>query len=373
MNKKRSITSDLKRLAAAKVEELAAEPSENSTELEEVADEEPKNQAFLKEVFSREMNVGGVKLAFWKWLLVLFVLGCLFLGFYLLGVQLSKKNIVLAYEAGPQITTASTAGLKDGPHILGRAPAVPAELSEYARGIIVVDWVTGSVLMQQAEDTQHPIASLTKLVTAQVAMEQWAPNDVLEITVEIDPEVESSAGLIMGEKYTVKDLTTALLVSSAAEAGYTFADSYPGGREAFIARMNAWVAEQGLIKTVLVDPVGMSEENVSTASEIAHIARVVLQNDLISTAVGTTEAELCAVSATAGAEMCVTIQNTNELLFGSEEFVGVKTGYTVKAGPCLVVWYQADGEDLLVVMLNANDRFELAGELVAKVSQYGYN
>lgn len=358
---KRKKTADLnildKKLEAVHKEEIE-EPEKKVKEKTKKKKPPKKKKKKLKlNVFSGELEIFKIKLPYWKWLLFLAVLSLLFLGFYFLGWYFAKGKVVLAYESP------SDFGLEpvenESENDFGRSPVAPEELDLYAESALVIDRSTGVVLAEQDKDKVLPIASLTKLVTAQVALEQWSLDEALEITREFDPEVVSSAELMKGKKYLVHDLLRALLISSAAESAYAFADAYPGGEEAFILEMNRWTESWGFGGTRFVDPVGLKMGNASTAYDIGGLARLLSNNEVLAGIVGSKNAVICSLD-----QDCVEVENTNELLFESNGFIGMKTGYTVAAGPCLVAWYNSDNEDLLVVLLNANDRFETARYLV---------
>jgi len=246
---------------------------------------------------------------------------------------------------------------------MGHSPIRARKESSLARSMIVIDRQTGSPILTENSTEQMPIASLTKLMTAYIVVHTWEPEVLFTIAVQVDPDAESSAQLPIGATYTRDDLLAALLIRSAAEAGYTFADSYPGGRPAFVAKMNFEAQELGLASTVFVDPVGISELNISTTTDLSMLTRAVLSIAPLPNIVGATAKEICSLSG-----ICTTLENTNTLLSESKDFYGVKTGYTVKAGPCLVAWYKKGNADFIIVLLyvegqGTDNRFDVAEEL----------
>jgi|GEM_PF-1424544 len=257
----------------------------------------------------------------------------------------------------------SVSGSQPSNLLLGRSPILAQTEKTLARSMIVIDRQTGSQILKENPAIQRPIASLTKLMTAYVVVTTWKPEDTFTISVSVNPDVESSAGLPVGETYTRDELLSALLIESAAEAGYTFADTYTGGRLAFVARMNEEAQTLGMVSTSYVDPVGISEFNISSVADLALLTRAVLLQAPLPNIVSASAKEICSLSG-----VCTTLESTNKLLSDYNYFYGVKTGYTVKAGPCLVAWYRKEEVDFVIVLLyvegqGTDNRFDIAEEL----------
>lgn len=310
-------------------------------------------KGFLYSLFARRLKIGSVTFKIWVLIFIfLFSLALIVIG-VLIGYLISPRIVVLAARnAIGQEAKVEYEGLVT----FGPTPVL-LEYPLNARGMIVIDRSNGSKLAFWHENDRLPIASLTKLVTAFVALQYWNGDEYIVVTQEVDPSLESSAGLKAGDSYRVEDLIAALLISSANEAGYTLADNYYGGRKKFVEEMNRWVSSVGLNNTHLVDPVGVSSENVSTASELATITRLVLENNKINALVGKKSLE---ISSSKGKK--VELSSTNELL-ESGNFYGVKTGITLDAGPCLIGWYKDNSNDMIIVLLNASKRFDTVKNL----------
>ena len=149
-----------------------------------------------------------------------------------------------------------------------------------------------------------------------------------------------------GEKVSVKDLVYGLMLMSGNDAARALALHYEGGYDAFVARMNERARELGLENTSFVTPNGLDADgHHTTARELAQLAAHALSNETLSEVVATTRAQV------AGRSM----YNHNKLLTFCEDCTGVKTGYTKKAGRCLVSAFSDSGREIVIVTLNAPD------------------
>jgi D-alanyl-D-alanine carboxypeptidase len=167
----------------------------------------------------------------------------------------------------------------------------------------------------------------------------------------------SDIQLKLGEKITVHELLRGLMIQSGNDAAFALADHYsPGDNEykAFVAKMNEYVAVVGLKNTVFGDPAGLDDETGrSTAADLAHIARLVLQDPVLGDIIATAKTTIQSVDGAVTHELT----NSNRLLLGDSPYylpgaIGVKTGFTPEAGHCLVSAYQSAHGLLIGVVLN---------------------
>ena len=216
-----------------------------------------------------------------------------------------------------------------------------------AHSAVLMDAGSGRVLY--ARDAHHPrlIASTTKLLTALVAAERTAD---LDGTVTVKGEWLGSEGssiyLRAGEEITLRGLLYGLLLQSGNDAAMAIACHIAGSEEAFVALMNQKAAELGMKNSSFANPSGLNDDNhYSTAYDLALLARACLDNETV--------AEICATRAvTVGTR---TFINHNKLLSRYEGCVGMKTGFTEKAGRTLVSAAVRDGQTLICVTLNDPD------------------
>ena len=216
-----------------------------------------------------------------------------------------------------------------------------------AHSAILMDAESGRVLY--ARDAHHPrlIASTTKLLTALVAAERA---DDLDEVVTIKGDWLGSEGssiyLQAGEEITLRGLLYGLLLQSGNDAAMAVACHIAGSEGDFVALMYQRAAELGMKNSSFANPSGLNDDNhYSTAYDLALLARACLNNETV--------AEICATRAiTVGTR---TFINHNKLLSRYEGCVGMKTGYTEKAGRTLVSAATRDGQTLICVTLNDGD------------------
>lgn len=238
--------------------------------------------------------------------------------------------------------------------VVARAQA-PGDTPGYAtkaKGAVLLDANTGRVLFAQNADAPLPMASTTKIMTALLTLEQ--PD--LETPFIVDSKairVEgSSMGLREGDTATLHTLAYGMLLPSGNDAAGAAAARIAGGAAPFSRLMNERAREIGMENTQFVTPSGLHDDNhYSTALDMALLTREALQNLLF--------AEICAKSSAkvsfGNPPYDRWLQNHNRLLRSYEGTVGVKTGFTDKAGRCLVSAVERDGVRLIAVTLNCPD------------------
>ncbi len=166
----------------------------------------------------------------------------------------------------------SSVAIVDGKEI--SAPNINST-AYYAETLVKDSFFGRTHTVEHNADVKLPIASLTKLVTAVVSREGMS----IDSHVKVDKEAVSTYGtagnLKEGSVFSLKEITYPLLLTSSNDAAEAIAESYPGGRKLFISRMNEWVQKIGATKTHFVDPSGLSSGNVSTAKDLAIIAKYI--------------------------------------------------------------------------------------------------
>jgi D-alanyl-D-alanine endopeptidase (penicillin-binding protein 7) len=228
----------------------------------------------------------------------------------------------------------------------GRHLAPPAG-GVYARNAILVDPSTGEVLFEKNSARSVPIASLTKLMTALVFLEQ-KPD--LSREVEVTPAEISGAGhtqLRHGEHVALGDLLHMSLMCSDNVATRVVARESGLPHDDFIARMNRKAVELGLSGSRFTEFTGLDEHNVSTAADVARMLHAAAHDPLIQQITTTREYEF-------RTERRVhAIRNTDRLLYGNWEVLGGKTGFIQEAGYCFATWIRSQGRDFIAVVLGA--------------------
>lgn len=222
------------------------------------------------------------------------------------------------------------------------ASAVPETSAACA---ILMDADSGRVLYEKNADEPRLIASITKLMTALTALESGhLPEEVVTIRQEWTGIEGSSLYLKPGEELRLETLLYGLLLRSGNDAAHAIAGFCGGNLDAFVEQMNAKARSLGMEHTHFENPSGLNgDEHYSTARDMAILARACLENETLAAIVATKSVTLEGRILT----------NHNKLLWQYEGCIGLKTGYTEKAGRTLVSAAQRDGMTLICVTLNA--------------------
>jgi D-alanyl-D-alanine carboxypeptidase len=206
---------------------------------------------------------------------------------------------------------------------------------------------TGQVIVNTNNEIVRPIASVTKIMTAMVALDY--DNDLKKLM-----HLKPGARLVKGNQ-TRENVLTSLLVKSDNIAADSIADDYPGGREAFLLAMNNKAQALGLKNTFFDDPSGLSAKNVSTVEEIGSMMQVAALYPFIRTA---STMEQARISQRRGKKNTnVILNNTNQrLLSRFKEIVAGKTGFTRRAGFTIGLAVESAGQKFVIVVLGARTK-----------------
>ena len=221
---------------------------------------------------------------------------------------------------------------------------------------LVVDLQTNQVLYSSNPDRVAPIASVTKLMTAVVTLDAKLPMDQqLPVIIRDVPEMQGVYSRVrIGSEISRQDMLQLALMSSENRAAASLAHHYPGGVKAFVAAMNAKAKALGMSHTRYVEPTGLSELNVSSASDLVKLLKASQQYPLIGQYSTTQEktAYFRKPSYSLG------FRNTNRLVYKPDWSIQLtKTGFTNEAGHCLVMRTRMDGKPVAFVVLDAYGKF----------------
>jgi D-alanyl-D-alanine carboxypeptidase (penicillin-binding protein 5/6) len=226
------------------------------------------------------------------------------------------------------------------------APAIEAKY-----GILVDS--DGNVLWSRGANKKSAMASITKVMTAVVALENANLDDEYTVSSAAASIGESSAGLKAGEKLSLESLLELMLVHSSNDAANVIAEGVSGSSDAFVEKMNEKAADLGLKNTHYVDPEGLDQSgHYTTASDISVLVRYAMKNETFRDIV-----KMKTTTQTYGGSTHTFI-NTNALLATWDSCIGVKTGYTDSAGECLASAAEKDGVELYAVVLGCTDEVQ---------------
>lgn len=232
-----------------------------------------------------------------------------------------------------------------------QGPAVSAESA------VLISAQSGQVIYEKNAHERRAMASTTKIMTALLALEEAerSGDPVVEITQEMVAVEGSSMGLQPGNRLRLSEMTAGMMLASGNDAANACALFLSGSQEGFAGLMNERARQIGMADSSFVTPSGLDDEqHFSTAYDMALLAREALKNQAFAD---------IAASFTRQVEFMepagpVTYTNHNKLLEQYEGCIGVKTGFTKKAGRCLVSAARRQGVVLIAVTLNAPDDWD---------------
>lgn len=246
------------------------------------------------------------------------------------------------------------------------APASPTKIDPKNIGVkvtaisaIVADMGSGTVLYAKDAKIAHPIASLSKILTAMVVIDTGLhPDDQLVVYAD-DVEVGDGSTYLRGGESLPRGLALKVMLSqSANELANAFADAYPGGRVAFVAAMNEKAKQLGMASATFADPSGLSPQNAASALDVASMLRSASAYPEIRDA-----AQTATLTFQTTQGRSVKIASTNLLISSylnkdPYSIIVAKTGSLPEAGFCLgQVTRGKEGHQVVAVVLGSADHF----------------
>ncbi|MGB6456197.1 MAG: D-alanyl-D-alanine carboxypeptidase [Streptosporangiaceae bacterium] len=246
-------------------------------------------------------------------------------------------------------------------------------------GAALADAATGQVLWSTGLNTERPIGSIVKVMTALVVIQAGDLNQEITVPESViaylnSQDGASTAGLVVGDQLTALELLEALLLPSGCDAAYTLAQAYGPGIGAFIAKMNTEAQRLGLTDTYFSNFDGMpwpSEYSTwSTPANLITLGRYAMSYPVFSTIVSQVSYSLPAGNGHHG----YLWQNTNPLIGGYPGATGIKTGDTIAAGNCLLFEATQNGLTLIGLTLGTpGDDVTVAGPVATSVLNWGFS
>jgi D-alanyl-D-alanine carboxypeptidase (penicillin-binding protein 5/6) len=277
----------------------------------------------------------------------------------LIGAGGPAASLASAQVAAPAPGAASLVGIgQAAPPAPGPAGSVPGQGAVeaprvLAKAVILADEATGQVLFERDAGAARAMASTTKVMTALLALERLDERKVVTIGAGPPQVGEESLRLRTGERLTVRQLLLGLLLKSANDAGVALAEAVDASEAAFVRRMNRKAAALRLSATHYVTPYGLDRPGHQTsARDLARLWEVAMRRADFRTLVATRSARI-----SGGPLSLRRFVSTNELLGSYRWTVGGKTGFTNRAGRCLVASASRGGRRLVAVALGSPNAF----------------
>ena len=218
---------------------------------------------------------------------------------------------------------------------------------------LVVDQDTDQVLFSKNPAAVLPIASITKLMTAMVVLEEGLPLEERIAVTRDDVDLGKGSGsrLQPGTELTRGEMLHLALMASENRAANALGRNFPGGMPAFVERMNSKAQDLGMHATRYVEPTGLSSDNRSNAHDLALLVKAAYSQPLIR------EMSTSLESSVAVGKRRMQFRNTNGLVRSGQWDIGLqKTGYISEAGRCVVMQAELAGRKLIMVLLDSAGR-----------------
>ncbi len=240
-----------------------------------------------------------------------------------------------------------------------------------ARSSIVMDLDSGRILYENNADERRLIASITKIMTCIVALENGNLEKQIKVSDEVLKMYGTSIYLEVGEKMKLIDLLYGLMLRSGNDASVVIAKAVAGSEEKFVKMMNDKAKEIGMTNTTFSNPHGLDEEtkNYSTARDMAKLSRYAYKNKTYRKIIGTEEYRVQTDSKS------YLWYNRMKLLGNYKYCTGGKNGYTPSAGKTLVTTHKKSDLNITVVSLDDGDEYNNHEDLAENIfdSYTNYN
>lgn len=275
-------------------------------------------------------------------------------------VATTQKNVDSGLGSVKGVETVREVGAILHSHLFFHRPRMVknSTLNLEAQSFFLMDESSHTTLARSRAEEKMPIASLTKIMTAVVVLENKDLEEIVTISEKATNTYGNKRGLVKGEQIKVKDLLEIMLIDSNNAAAVALAEHTGGSTEGFVKMMNSKAAEMGLVNTKFINPTGLDEgenHNFSTAYEIAILSDYAFDKNLVWDFTKLSSAVVYSIDG----KQVHSVKSTNQLLGEMAGVVGGKTGYTDEAGGCLVIIAENENKRgrVIGVVLDSEDRF----------------
>lgn len=268
----------------------------------------------------------------------------------------------------PSIKSESAVAVLQSLHIAPPAHVLTSVTSTSASGIVIMDAKTGQIVYGKDDTTKRPMASITKLMTALIIAENHDLDEIVQIP-ELATEIPGQKAYFQAyDQFTVGDVLSALLITSANDAAVALAIHHSGSVDAFVSKMNNRAQTLGLKDTSYANPTGLDGLlQYSTPKDIAWLTLHVLDNPIITERMKKRGTQIMSKRGNV-----VNLYHTHTLLHSASQLTdatlqvqGGKTGTTNNAKQCLVTVVGSKDNEYIVVLLHSENRY---GDLTKLIS-----
>lgn len=241
-----------------------------------------------------------------------------------------------------------------------------AQVNVSAESAALMNADTGEFLFVKEPNKELPIASLTKIMTAILAIESGDLDALVTFSENAANQPPSKIYVQAGDSLTLRDLLYALLLESGNDAAVAIAEYIAGNVDSFVNLMNQKARTLGMFNTTFTNPSGLSEPapNISTARDLAILMRYAMQNNIFRDIVGT---KFYQTTTTLGVPL--DFQHKHRLVQQVDYVIGGKTGFTQASGRTLISYAIVNNIPLITVTLNAPDDWQDHLQML----KYGYS
>jgi D-alanyl-D-alanine carboxypeptidase len=304
-----------------------------------------------------------------KALLVL-IIGLIMVGAfgYFTSIKPDKPSGVVLGESINNFYLEKKIKIHNYPKKIELVPAVNIQ----AESVELIDSQTKYPLFEKNPTNSVPIASITKVMTAIIVLDNYKLDEIVQVAKE-DTEVNGSKVFLKtGERMTVENLLYSMLMPSGNDAAITLA-TYKQSKEKFVELMNKKAQDLGLKDTKFMDPAGLNDQGRSTARDIAILFSYALNNAEFIKIISTAEKTVSSVDGSETHDL----KNSNRLTTGEipmDGVIGGKTGFTPDAGHTLVAGAKRNNNIIVGVVLNTYSNANSASaEEMRKLLSYGFD
>ncbi len=277
-----------------------------------------------------------------------------------IGENLRQEQVPI-----PNSTSTSDSTLISKPDIAEIPLKCDSNGYNFTNKAMMAKYIDDGIIFESNSENRWPIASITKLMTAVVALEKTDTNKEIQMTEKIVSTEGLAGGFNVGESFEEMDLIKAMLVASSNDAAEAIAENFEGGKQSFIDEMQKKAAELKMFQTTYLEPTGLSFINQSTAKDLSALISYIYSKhpDILEIS---RQKEIRIIDLQAG--KIKKILNIDKFA-GQEDFIGGKTGFIDESGRNLIGVFDISGKTIVTVVLGATNSFDETAELKSLVQK----